>query len=258
MNILITGGNGYIAKSLYEALKRKHSVMLINRENFDLTNKEATDIFFKHRLFDIVIHCAVRGGNRLNEDSMKEMDDNLRMYYNLLDNSNHFDRFIHFGSGAEIYAEDTPYGLSKKVIRESIRQKPNFYNLRIFGVFDENELDTRFIKSNIKRYISKETIRVYENKQMDFIYMPDLTKIVEHYIENDNLPKEINCNYETRKYLLDIANIINNLDNHKVEIVIDKINLNDYVSKTYNYLPIDYIGLENGIKEVYQKLKNGK
>ena len=38
MNILITGGNGYIAKSLHNALKDKYNVLSVSRDNFDLTN----------------------------------------------------------------------------------------------------------------------------------------------------------------------------------------------------------------------------
>ena len=177
------------------------------------------------------------------------------MYYNLLGNKDHFNKLIHFGSGAEYYAKNTPYGLSKRVIGESMKDKHSFYNLRIFAVFDHNELDTRFIKSNIKRYINKESIRVHENKFMDFMHMADLVKIVDYYINNDNLPKEINCNYESSFKLSDIANIINRLENHTVDIIVEKNSEYEYIAKTYNYLPIDFIGLENGIKQVYKKLK---
>jgi len=258
MKILITGGNGYIAKSLYNALKQEHSVMSINRDNFDLTNRESTDIFFRHRLFDIVIHCAVSGGNRIKQDSWDIMDDNLNMYYNLLNNKDHFDKLIHFGSGAELHAQTTPYGLSKHVIRQSILEKDNFFNLRIFGVFDENELDTRFIKSNVIRYINKQPLEIYEDKYMDFIYMQDLIKIVNYYIENNNsLPKEINCCYNTVCRLTKIAQIINNLDQHKVEVIIENANSQSYTGSGVS-LYMDFIGLENGIKQVYEKLKNGK
>ena len=44
------------------------------------------------------------------------------------------------------------------MIRQSILEKENFYNLRIFAVFDENEWDTRFIKTNIRHYINKKPI----------------------------------------------------------------------------------------------------
>jgi GDP-L-fucose synthase len=256
LKILITGGNGYIAKSLQTVLKDKHNAMSISRFDFDLTDREATNSFFKHRLFDVVIHCAIKGGSRLAEDSGNIIDDNLSMYYNLLANKSYFDKLIYFGSGAEIYSKDTPYGLSKHVIRQSILEKDNFYNLRIFGVFDENELDTRFIKANIKRYINKESIQIHQDKYMDFIYMPDLVKIVEYYINNNNLPKETNCIYNTVCTLTRIAQIINELDEYKVEVKVESGVGSNYNGKEGNALPINFIGLKQGIKEVYNKLKN--
>ena len=254
MNILITGGNGYIAKSLYNSLKDIHHIMSISRYDFDLTNREATDTFFKHRLFDVVIHCAVKGGNRLVEDNRNVIDDNLAMYYNLLANKSNFNKLIHFGSGAEIYAKDTSYGLSKHVIRQSILEKDNFYNLRIFGVFDENELDTRFIKGNITRYINKEHIQIHQDKYMSFFYMKDLISLVEFYILNNNLPKEIDCSYSGMYKLSDIAKIINSLDDYKVNIKIEQDNLATSYCGLTNTL-LEFIGLENGIKEIYTKLK---
>ena len=256
MNILITGGNGYIAKSLFTALKDKYNVMSISRYDFDLTNRETTNDFFKYRLFDVVIHCAVKGGSRLAEDNGNITDDNLSMYYNLLANKSNFNKLIHFGSGAEIYAKDTPYGLSKHVIRQSILEKDNFYNLRIFGVFDENELDTRFIKANIKRYINKESIEIHQDKYMDFIYMPDLVKIIEYYINNNNLPKEINCIYNTVCTLTRIAQIINELDEYNVEVKVSDGSGINYNGDGGNSLPIGFIGLKKGIKEVYNILKS--
>jgi len=241
-------------RHLYNALKNKHTVTAISRSNFDLINRELTNAFFVEKYFDVVIHCAVKGGSRLKQDDSNIIDDNLIMYYNLLNNKDHFNKLIHFGSGAEIYAKDTPYGLSKHVIRQSILDKNNFYNLRIFAVFDENELDTRFIKANIKRYINKESIQIHQNKQMDFIYMPDLIKIVEYYIDNNNLPKETNCIYNTVHTLTEISQIINNLNEYKVEIKVENEDGVNYKGDN-NVLNIDFIGLKQGIKEVYNKLK---
>jgi hypothetical protein len=57
-----------------------------------------------------------------------------------------------------------------------------FFNLKLFGVFDENELNTRFIKSNLLRYINRENMVIHKNKFMDFFYIEDLVKVVKHYI----------------------------------------------------------------------------
>jgi nucleoside-diphosphate-sugar epimerase len=254
MDILITGGNGFIAKSLHTSLSSKYSIVSIGRYDFDLTDREATNNFFKHRLFDVVIHCAVSGVSRLKVDINSTLDNNLSMYYNLLANKSNFNKLIHFGSGAEIYCKDTTYGLSKHVIQQSLLEQENFYNIRIFAVFDENELDTRFIKSNIIRYINKEPIIIHQNKFMDFFYMKDLVSLVDYYIQNENPPKEIDCSYSESYTLFNIANMINNLNTHKVDIIFQQEGMNEKYCGEHNTI-LNYIGLEEGIKQVYDKLK---
>lgn len=255
LKILITGAAGYVGKSLCQALKDKYDITAITRKEFDLTNAKSTIEFFEQKYFDVVIHCAISGGSRLKEDNWDVLDNNLSMYYNLLQCKSHFGKLINVGSGAELYMNDTPYGFSKGVIRKSISYNDNFYNLRIFGVFDENELETRFIKSNINRYIRSQSLIIHRNKLMDFIYMPDLHKIVEYYINNIG-PKEINCNYNKAFSLKEISLFINLLAEYKVHIDIMNTETDPpYVGKFEN-LGIEFIGLENGIINTYNKIKN--
>jgi GDP-L-fucose synthase len=254
MKILITGANGYIGKSLYSALKDKHEITTLTRDKCDLTNSDKVNFYFLNTWFDIVIHCAAMGATNPRNTDWNIADNNLVMYYNLLQNQNHFKKLINLGSGAEIYLSETPYGLSKKIIANSILDKNSFYNLRIFGVFNENELDTRFIKANIKRYINKEPMLIHQNRYMDFIYMFDLIKIVEYYINNEG-PKEIDCKYNDLYSLENITNIINNLDDYKVEIKTIKNYWGEMYSGIFHNLSLNFIGLEQGIKEVYNKLK---
>jgi GDP-L-fucose synthase len=257
MKILITGGEGYVAKSLYNAFKDKYNVTSISRKDFDLTSFEAMDKFFQGKYFDIVIHCAVVGGSRLKGDTFKDMDRNLCMYYNLLQCQLHYDKFIQFGSGAELLQKDTPYGLSKHVIRQSMLEKNRFYNIRIYGVFNENELDTRFVKSNIKRYINKEPMLV-QDKKMSFFYMEDLVMLVKHHIDTDasKLMQECSCTYIQETSLLDIANMINQLDDYRVPIYMDTQPSMDYQSNLNAPYGLKYIGLRQGIMNTYNKLKN--
>ena len=254
MNILITGGNGYIAKSLSKSLDNSIS---ITRKDFDLTDRHATDKWFDGKYFDVVIHTAVKGGSRLLVDGGNIFYENIQMFYNLLNNKHCFGKLINFGSGAELGIPNNPYGLSKNIISRIIDNESRFYNIRIYGVFDENELDTRFIKNNIKRYINKEPIQIHQNKLMDFFYMEDLIKLVKHYIKGTHLPKHIDCSYPYHYSLDGIADIINNLSDYEVEIEIGLPGHNRY---TGEYTPIitDYIGLEQGIKETYKKILNEK
>jgi nucleoside-diphosphate-sugar epimerase len=257
MKILITGGNGYVGKSLYNFFKDKYNVTSISRNDFNLNNFEETKLFFKDRYFDVVIHCAISGGSRLKEDTVDVVDNNLKMYYNLLNNKDSYKKFINFGSGAEFTNPNSFYGKSKIIISESIKDKPQFYNIIIYGVFDENELDTRFIKSNIKRYINKEPMIINSNKKMTFFYMNDLIKLVNHIIISD--PGKLThlnwASYGNNYSLFEIAQMINNLDNHKVDInIINKFDA-DYTTDFNSTYPLEYVGLENGIKKTYELLK---
>jgi len=257
MKILITGANGVIGKFLSNKLK-DHDVYIPRRSCVDFTNRDHVDTLFNsHDKFDLVLHCAVKGGNRLYHDSWDVLNDNLKMYYNILHHKNNYTKFITFGSGAEIYMPDSPYGLSKKAISKSILDQFNFYNIRIFGLFGEGELDTRFIKANLDRYYQHKPIEIYQNKMMDFFYIEDLWKVVQYYITTELPPKETDCCYKESKYidLLDISNIINNLDNHTVDIIVKNKELSPSYIGQHNKLGIEFIGLEKGLKLEYEKYK---
>lgn len=257
MKVLLTGGNGYVAKSLYSSLRCKYDIISVSRNDFDLIDFKALDNFLQNKYFDVVIHTAIKGGNRLVKDESYYTEVNLKMYYNLLQQKdNHFKKLISFGSGIEDYEVETPYSLSKKIISKSISEVHNFYNLRIYGVFDEFELDRRFIKSNLKRYINKEPMEIYGDRYMDFFYMKDLIKLVEFYIDNDNLPKQTDCVYKDDFSLANILEFINTINNYKVEIKNKCTPNENYISlNKSNNLYLDYIGLKQGILNTYSALK---
>jgi len=261
MKVLVTGANGYIGKSLCINLSSKYEITAITRKEVDLTDFQAVSEYFKDKYFDVVIHCAISGGRRLQEDGISVLDDNIKMFYNLEHNKNHFGRFINFGSGAEIYHKNKYYGLSKSVINQSIRTKEKFYNVRIFAVFDQNELDTRFIKTCITNYLNRQAIVIHADKHMDFFYMKDLITVVDYYISNEDPPfKEFNCSYGKPITLKQIAYLINHLENHKVPVIVESQSMEvDYISlTTQRILGLDYIGLESGIIETYNNLTNEK
>ena len=254
MRLLVTGANGYIGKSIANNLKDNYSVDTLTRQDLNLTDSNEVKEYFRSNYFDVVIHCAVEGGHRLIKDTFKVLDVNLQMYYNLLANKASFGKLIHFGSGADTL--ETPYGLSKKIIRESIKGQSNFYNLRIYAVFNEDELQTRFIKTNIKNYLSKKPITVHANRFMDFFYMQDLITVVQYYLETKVPPVEFDCVYKDKTSLLEISSLINNLADYKVEIVLENKNSTQEYVGHFTDLQLDYIGLEQGIKNTYIKLSN--
>jgi|TARA_R110002153_G_scaffold216637_1_gene369145 nucleoside-diphosphate-sugar epimerase len=257
MKILITGKNGYIAKSLMKALSPNYNITSIGREDFELLDINAVEEWFNGKYFDLVIHTAVVGGNRLIPENVDMFSKNIMMYDNLMKCRDKFDRFIHFGSGAEV-KHNTPYGFSKRIINKMMKSDPGSINIRIYSVFDENELDQRFIKSSIQKYINREDIIIHQDKKMDLFYMKDLISLVEWHIgkgDKSYVYDSITCNYLEKNTLFQVANMINNLDEHKVNIKIENDGVGDDYCEPYSVLPFKLIGLEEGIKETYNKLK---
>ena len=179
------------------------------------------------------------------------------MYYNLLAQKEHYNKFIHFGSGAQFRTDPGPYGISKSIIAESMSNKERFYNIIIYAIFDENELNTRFIKANLKKYINKEPMVIHNNKKMTFFYMKDLVKLVNYIIlENpDKLIKTHFASYINEDSLRDLAEYINTLEDYKVPIFVGTELGEDYISKYNAPYSLKYIGLKQGILETYNKLK---
>ena len=67
--ILITGANGYIGKTLYNDLKLKYNVTALSRQELNVTDLQQVKNYFKDKYFDVIIHCVVEGGLRLEPES---------------------------------------------------------------------------------------------------------------------------------------------------------------------------------------------
>jgi GDP-L-fucose synthase len=269
--ILITGANGYIGSTLCTELT-ECTITQLTREVVDLTDGESVDAWFKDKNFDVVIHCATVGGSRLQQDEGSVVHKNLSMFYNLLRNKKHYKKLISIGSGAEfdrttkitpLWSENKyptdPYGLSKSIMNKLIGETEKFYNLRVYAVFDENELNTRFIKSSITRYINNQAIEIHQDRALDFFYMKDFVEVVKYYIHSNNPPKVLDCSYKQKYYLKDIAELINKLDSQKVSIIFSKEGFNlPYCgdSMPLEILKIEMVGLKKAIVEVYNKIKS--
>jgi len=268
--ILITGSDGYIARNIIKKFSN-YDLTLVNRSKLNLLDGKLVKNFFKFRYFDAVIHTATSGGSRLNADSYNVFYENCLMHQNILENASSFDKLISFGSGAELdrrydinpYADlmsaypIDPYGMSKNFIAKSGLLNPNFYNVRIFNVFNNDELSTRMIKANIINYLNNKPIIIHQDKWMDFFYMDDLCEVVKFVIESNLNQKIINCSCQEKHKLSDIALMINNLSDHKVDIIVNdsSIGLNYYGDYNLHLFDINLKEIEIGIIETYEVLK---
>ena len=273
MNILITGADGFIGSNIIQLLSKNTNFNFFKgtRNNMDLYSTDSIEKYIDENQIDSIIHCAIEGGSRLEQDTSEIFYRNILMYENLMKFNHRYKVFINFGSGAEFdrrydisnvnecnmfNAIPTDfYGLSKNIIS---KLSVNYYtslNLRIFGCFYHYELPTRFIKNNINNYINHKPIIIHQDRYMDFFYMEDLVNVIKYFLDNPKcLYKDINMSYIKKYKLSDIANIINELSYYKVDINVESKNLGfNYTGngELLNSLNLSLKGVELGIKECY-------
>ncbi len=276
MNILVTGANGFIGSNIIKLLSNDINFNLFKgtRDSIDLYSIDSIEKYIYKNQINAVIHCAIEGGSRLKQDTYEIFYRNILMYENLIKFNDRYKIFINFGSGAEfdrrydisnvnecdifnVIPTDF-YGLSKNIISKLSMYDNECINLRIFGCFYHNELSTRFIRNNINNYINNKPIIIHQDRYMDFFYMEDLANVVKYFLKNPVVNyKDINMSYVKKYKLSDIANIINQLSTHKVNINIE--NKLFGLSYTGNGMQLNSLGLnlkdiEFGIKECYNKL----
>jgi len=278
MNILVTGANGFIASNIIKLLSDNTNFNFYRgtKSTIDLYSKNNIEKYLDDNKINTIIHCAIEGGKRLTNDTEKVFYNNILMTQNLL-SCKISGSFINISSGAEFdrrrdilnfkeheiynsYPIDY-YGLSKNIISKLINNTDNGFNLRIFGCFNYNENPTRMIWSNLINYINKRPMIIHQDKYIDFIYVKDLCKLI-LYILNNQIKnfktKDINVVYKEKYKLSDITNIINKLEDYKVDINIENNDMGlSYTGcdSSLSSLNLNLNGLEVGIKEVYDSYK---
>lgn len=271
MKILITGGNGNIAKMIKNNLLSYYEIVNLNRNELNILNYEDIKNYLDKNKFDILVHTAILGGRRTKEENGDVTHYNLLMLENLLKFSDQFKMIINFDSAA-IYDRSSDilnrkedqlhtiptdyYGFSKYIIYKRSLQYNNFYNFRIFNIFHSDEEDTRFIKSCFLANLNGKEITIFEDKYFDFVYEDDFITIIKYYFDNlENqiiLDKTINICYEKKYKLSNIAKMIIN-DSTKIKILKDD-SCNNYSgnSELLNKINLKLIGLEESLK-IYEK-----
>ena len=272
--ILFTGGGGFIGCQIIPLLcEDGWEVVRPRSSQVRLDFEEEVDTLFEDGDYDAIIHGAIVGGRRDGDDSKKTFMTNMRMFENLFRHVDKCGLFINFDSGASFgrpainetpsssdfgkQVPGDPYGFSKYCIAQRVLNHHKGINLRIWGCFGPLEQSTRFFATNVKNYINKKDITLIKDRKMDFIYVDDLYKIVNYFLHFRDRAhiKDVNCVYEKKYYLSEMAEMINNLDDYRVNVTME----GQYPEHSYcgapNDLDIDYIGLEQGIKNCWTAWK---
>jgi nucleoside-diphosphate-sugar epimerase len=267
MRIFLTGGSGFIGRNLRETLGPKHDLFAPSHRELDVTDAPAVDRLFAERRFDAILHCAVEGGDRVLEST-------LRGYWNLARHAGDVGRLFYFGSGAEygkqrdlvkVREEEIgrvvpgdAYGLAKVLCNEDARRRSRVTNLRLFGVYGPHEgYLSRFISNSIVKTLLGQDIVVRQDVVFDYLYVGDLVAIVEQFLERDPGLTDVNVTPTTSISLTQILTFIASLSPRQVPVAFENEGLNfQYTGHNGRLLDVvlnfRFTPYDEGIQRLYE------
>ncbi|TGU70052.1 NAD(P)-dependent oxidoreductase [Geomonas terrae] len=237
-NVLVTGGSGFVGRSIVAALSGRYRVLAPGRAEVDFTDDAAVDAFFKKSDIDVIIHAATRPGHRNAADPTGVLYANTRMFLNLARNAARVERFILLGSGSEYdvrrnlsrvpedaFGASLPLdegGLSKYVASAYMERFPGqMVNLRLFGVFGAHEDWTiRFISNAICKTLFDLPITLRQNRRFDYLFADDLMPVLEHCIENPMRHTAYNVTPDRSVELLELAELVRARSGKDLEVLV--------------------------------------
>lgn len=277
--IFLTGANGFIGRNIADKLSKKYIFFAPTHNQLDLLNFDSISSFFqKNGPFDLVIHTAIVGGNRITGDSEEYAMSSMRMFFNIASCEKYFKRFFYFGSGIE-YGKEKPikkvsevdfgvrvpksnWGLYKYTSAEFVQTHHKFVNLRIFGAFGRwEDYRIRFISNSICKNIHGLPIVINQNIKMDYLYVDDLVLIVDRFINKRLKFNAYNLTPTKSTDLISIAEIINSVSNKEVPIIIKNKGFSpEYTGNNKRLLQeignFDFTEIDKAITQLFQWYSN--
>jgi len=282
MKILITGGNGFIAKNLFEQLNIEQTVLSLNRKDLDLLDSSKVFDYIKSNQFDVIIHTATYDAapKHSTKDPSKVLENNLKMFFNISRCKDDFGKMIYFGSGAEFGRENwipkmkedyfdqhvpvDQYGFSKYIMTKYAQLSSNMYNLRLFGVFGKYEdWRVRFISNACCRAVLNLPIRINQNVFFDHLYIDDLIKIVNWFINNKTQKNVYNVCTDNVNDFKTLAEKIIKISGKRLDINIKTEGLGREYSGDNSLLlkelkDFEFISIDESIEALYDWYESNK
>lgn len=247
--VLITGAGGFTGRNIKEGLQGEFDVTAVTHADLDLTDESMVRSFLANEKFDVIVHCALAGNARptgTEDNGSTIAENNLRMFFHLVENLHSAAQLIYFGSGAEFnkqrslhkvserdLGESIPldsYGFSKYVMARFTEKSDQITCLRVFGLYGQYEdYAYKFISNSIVKNILRQAITMNQNVIFDYLYIEDLLAIVKQLIRKKSIYRTMNVTPTDSIDLLRIARIVNEIGNYQSDVVV----LNEGYNREY-------------------------
>lgn len=278
MEILVTGGSGFIGKAFIKRYRKAFDIVAPSHEEMDLTDARSVDAFFRGHKFGAVLHLA--GIGETGKSSVLEAD-NLIMFKNLqyVAIRNGVKKLIAVGDGVDfdrsqpivdysekMFGEHVPtdgYGLSKYMITRLASKDKISTVLRIFNVFGEGGGQTRPINKIVAAGSKgKAKIVIDKDRVVSGISIDDAVHVIGEFLLKDYPRGDYNLVAADKMSYVDIARLVKRLvkkDGGDIEIVVKNPEPeNEYSAvntKLVETTGIKIATMQNGIRKLYQELK---
>ena len=275
--VLILGASGFIGRNLYEyfkGLKSNYTIIAPSRKDLDISDESQVKTFLMDNYYDVILHAAVFNPRVAGYGHVdKELETNLRMYYNFERYQDLFGVMYYFGSGAEFDKSgdilsvsdnyfgngipNTDYGFYKYIINRSIFSSSNIVNLRVFGLFGKYENWSKtFISGACCKVLKNLPITIRQNVFFDYMYINDLCEIVEWFVLNTPFHKDYNITSGKRVDLISLAKCVMRVANKEVPMYVCEPGFaNEYTANNERLLSelntFEPTPLEKSISELY-------
>lgn len=280
--VLIIGSNGFMGRNIKEFLDREKDMYEIYApasSEFDVSDEKVVKEQLKKHYYDVIVHAAVYNPRvDTNKHTSRELDKNLRMFFNFERYQNFYGKMLYFGSGAEFDKRDeiamisegdsgngvpdTDYGLYKYIINRSIQHSKNIYNLRIFGLFGKYEnWKKTFISGACCKALKNLPITIRQNVYFDYLYIDDFCKIVKWFIDHDIKSRDYNISSGKRIDLLTIVDMVRRASGKDLPVYVCKQGLaNEYSASNQRLLKelgsFSFTSIEDAIHDLYVWYQN--